>query len=70
MSNWTQPVCDPCWAAEYGVFDTDGHLIGLSREPARRVDPDELVCCRCGRPTRSGILVRVDPTTVPFPRAD
>lgn len=54
--SWTQPICDPCW---------------ISRHPARPstrlLSPDAETCAFCGRQTTSGIYVRVDPKTVPFP---
>lgn len=50
-------MCDPCWARE-----------GPDREPVRRIDPDLERCAWCGQSTRSGIYVRVDPDTVPYPR--
>jgi hypothetical protein len=57
--SWTQPICDDCW-----------HI----REPNRKV-PVRLVksareseeCVICGRPTTSGIYIRIDPSTAPHP---
>lgn len=40
------------------------------RVPVRMVDPDEEVCAWCGKTTYSGIYVRADPATVPYPRQD
>lgn len=68
--SWTQPLCDPCWADDYGIVNDDGDVVGLSRLPVRLVDPDPQTCCRCGRSTSGGIYVRVDPKTVSFPRVE
>lgn len=53
MSNWTHPICDPCWAE-----------IAPGREPFRFLENSrELeVCCFCGDETESGIYVRHDPS--------
>lgn len=57
MSNWTQPLCIPCWNRENPDRQTAGHG-----------DVGDLEhCCQCGDATRSGIYVRRDPATVPFP---
>jgi hypothetical protein len=60
--SWTQPVCDDDWA---------------ERNPDRpnpvRMNPEfteQEQCCYCGKPTKSGIYVRVDPATVPFPASE
>jgi N6-adenosine-specific RNA methylase IME4 len=37
------------------------------RTPVRLRDPEDEVCCHCGRMTLSGIYVRVDPATVSNP---
>ncbi len=55
---FTQAVCAPCWN---------------ERNPANHVIPGytggELeTCCYCGNETLSGLYVRVDPTTVPYPQ--
>jgi len=55
---WTQPSCDDCWT------------LHASRAAPRRLAEahrEAEMCCWCGELTRSGIYVRVDPTTVPFP---
>jgi len=52
---WTAPVCDNCWAQEYG-----------DREPVRVRPPDAEVCTNCGTPTRSGIYRRIAPDTQLF----
>jgi hypothetical protein len=59
VSNWTQASCVDCWDRN---------------NPDRRSDPDAEytngaieVCAWCGGKTISGIYVRVDPKTVPFP---
>jgi hypothetical protein len=51
-SNWTHPVCDPCW-----------NEANPGREPCR-FQPEARVperCCACGIQTSSGIYVRADP---------
>lgn len=57
--NWTQPICDECWEKE-----------SPDREPARFRDAKREICCLCGEEHESGIYVRKDPKTVPFPRED
>jgi hypothetical protein len=47
---WNAPVCDDCWAQEYGY-----------REPVRVRQPNEEVCALCGTPNRSGIYLRMAP---------
>jgi hypothetical protein len=56
--SWTQPMCDDCWTA-----DNPG------REPMRFVESERQAeqCCKCGAGTKSGIYVRVDPSTVTYP---
>lgn len=56
--SWTQSICVDC---------------SDERNPERKavalVDThrNEETCCYCGEPTTSGIYVRADPSTVPFP---
>lgn len=73
--SWTQPVCTHCWVQENSVPDDDGGA--LIRTPVRLKNPDNLPweellerCCKCGRATTSGIYIRIDPTTVPFPNPE
>lgn len=56
--SFTQPICEECWWEQH------------ASDPARlREDVrDDEICAFCGRPTFSGIYVRVDPSTVPFPQ--
>lgn len=54
--SWTQPCCDDCW---------DG--ANPDRLSPRRGQGDSEICCHCGLETRSGIYIRVDPSTVPHP---
>jgi len=56
VGRWTQPVCADCWAKDYP-----------QREPFRVLSTKAEICCKCGTPTGSGILFRVDPSTVPYP---
>lgn len=54
--SWTQPLCEACWDDR-----RPGHI------PARSMGAVE-TCCLCGAATTSGIYIRMDPQTVPFPR--
>jgi hypothetical protein len=56
--SWTQPSCEICWLER----NPDRRPTTL-KEPFRETE----ICCFCGEPTRSGIYVRVDPTTVLYP---
>lgn len=51
-SNWTHPMCDPCWLE----YDPARGPVRL-QESVRELE----TCCWCGRETRSGIYVRHDP---------
>lgn len=55
--NWTQPICVPCFAKR------NPH----GKQPYRVIEADPERCCDCGQPHQSGIYIRVDPRTVPFP---
>lgn len=57
--SWTQPACDTCFA---GVFP------GVA-EPFRMTENmrEDEVCCMCGVTHRSGIYIRINPSTVPHP---
>ena len=57
--NWNQPICDHCWTAREP-----------NRVPVRVVYRQQHSCAFCGRTTQSGIYVRADPHSVPFPRRD
>jgi hypothetical protein len=50
VSDWTHPMCDPCWVEEMGL-----------REPVRMARAAAERCCWCAAPTRSGIYMREDP---------
>jgi hypothetical protein len=57
--SWTQPCCEDCWVVREGA-----------RRPNRVTTEHRFVgvqCCFCGRITHSGIYVRVDPRSVPYP---
>lgn len=54
--NWTQPLCCDCWHAEH-----------VNLRPIRIRDPEIERCCKCGKLTDSGIYLRIDPRTVPYP---
>ncbi|MGI5223013.1 DNA cytosine methyltransferase [Nocardia sp. CA-290969] len=56
---WTQPICQPCWSFTYpGSF------------PPRVLDDHSRICCRCGAATTSGLYIRIDPASVPYPSED
>lgn len=57
--NWTQPMCGLCWEA----LNPDGRAPVRITKEHRRTER----CCLCGLDTLSGIYVRRDPRTVPFP---
>jgi hypothetical protein len=58
--SWTQPVCIACWNRD-----------NPDRQTAGRGDIGTLErCCKCGNNTQSGLYVRIDPRTVPFPREE
>lgn len=61
MSDWTHPICEPCWAIEVGRGNVPGS------EPAR-LEPEmrtRETCCLCHNKTRCGIYVRLDPVNTP-----
>lgn len=59
--NWNQPCCDDCWVR----MNEDRLPFRLTL--AERKDED---CAWCGMSTTSGIYVRADPATVPFPATE
>ena len=59
MSAWTQAICDDCFEQQQP-----------DRRPHRMVEPDVERCSWCGRRTRSGIYLRADPASVPYPASD
>jgi hypothetical protein len=56
MSEWTQPLCEACWAALMG-----------DRMPVRMKEDyrEAEMCALCKTVTRSGIYARLDPGTLP-----
>lgn len=58
--SWTQPLCVTCWNRDNPDRQTSGtgDMGDLER------------FCECGSETRSGIYIRIDPATVPFPQED
>jgi hypothetical protein len=58
--NWNQVACHDCW---------DRNNPGREAVRMRGAFP-MLKCSWCGKPTNSGIYVRTDPRTVPFPQPD
>lgn len=57
--SWTQPVCNDCWDEDHPDRPSPGLEAG-----------DAESCCKCDYLTRSGIYVRIDPTSVPYPRVE
>ena len=55
--SWTQAVCTACWN------ERNPDRLAHVRVNAQYAEK----CCHCGVRTFSGIFVRVDPSTVPFP---
>lgn len=55
--SWNQPICRGDW----DLLEPGG------REPVKIVDPYPETCAWCGERTWSGIYVRRDPATVPYP---
>lgn len=75
--SWTQPQCERCWIEANGEFDLHtlpngqvvDRLVSL-RKPIRLVDPPVEACAWCGALTISGIYVRADPASVPYPATE
>lgn len=59
--SWTQPVCMACFK-----FRSPG------REPVCVKAPyaNKERCCNCGVETDEGIYIRIDPTTIRWPRKE
>lgn len=51
---WTHAQCWVCWFDEYG----------LTRQPHRDAEPDNVNCCYCGQRTMSGIYRRTRPGSI------
>ncbi len=62
-----QPLCDECWTKAFNPPERVRWPDSLP-SPSRRERFLGMKCCMCGRRTSSGIFVRFDPETVPFPR--
>ena len=54
---WTRPCCLVCWHESYP-----------GQKPVRRRATDSQTCAWCAASTVSGIFIRADPHTVPYPR--
>lgn len=57
--SWTQPACDTCFAGTFPNVAEPFRMV----ENFRRIE----VCCMCGCEHRSGLYIRINPTTVPNP---
>ena len=60
--SWTQAICEADWNKK----NPDDRIPFRLREEF--IEPE--VCSYCGEPTVSGMYVRDDPKTVPFPRRE
>lgn len=64
--SWTQPICAARWNQTYAV--PGSRIVDVATDVT---GPGEVErCCHCGQETRCGIYIRVDPTSVPFPREE
>lgn len=57
---WTQPVCSECWYSRDDARPAVALPLSAEDLPIER-------CCYCGGQTVSGIYVRIDPASVPYP---
>jgi len=68
---WTQAVCENGWRdysqREFGYVRTPSRVQVPFEEEEQR---EEERCCFCGNVTDSGIFIRIDPKTVPYPRSE
>lgn len=55
------PICDACWKLRCERAGTPG------RVPVRIVDVKKTSCSFCGETTKSGIFVRENSASIPFP---
>lgn len=70
---WNQPVCEACWIANEGDWETCAEGVRLTAVRVPVIVPAERSleqCCFCGAPTIAGIFQRIDPATVRFPRVE
>ena len=54
--SWSQPVCESCF-----------EVLHPDRFPIRSPYRDHEICVRCGKDHVSGIYIRINPTTAPYP---
>ena len=64
--NWTQPICAARWNQDYGSTRDPQRLVDIATDETGGGDLER--CCYCNKPTCSGLYVRLDPETVPWPR--
>jgi hypothetical protein len=57
--SWTQPACDTCFAETFPSVTNPARMVKEMRTDER--------CCMCGAVDRSGIFIRINPSTVPYP---
>ena len=62
MASWTQPICRACWN------ERNPDRQGTNAATLLLSVPE--LCCYCGEHATTGIYVRVDPMSVPFPQAE
>lgn len=62
---WTQPICAARWNQDY----SEGRrTVNVELDEIGSGDLEH--CCYCNKPTLSGLYVRLDPATVPYPRKE
>jgi hypothetical protein len=54
--SWTQPICESCY-----------YIRHPRREPVKLIETEREVCVDCGRRTRAGIYIRVNPDIAKHP---
>lgn len=72
--SWTTPICERDWIDQRGTWTPDPDEPDKQRLTvelphrmlAAHVELEQ--CGFCGSPTIFGVYVRVDPTTIPYPR--
>lgn len=68
--SWSQPQCEACWIHLNATEGPQG-IEGVRRPTVLLMEHTQLeMCAWCGHPTIMGIYVRVDPSTVPYPRTE
>jgi hypothetical protein len=63
MSRWNHFICSFCWQERNP--DIAAHVVRAAAHVLRAAHIESEVCCFCGEPTDSGIIVRENPDRVP-----